>query len=78
MDKTEEKNLGSHYDVGGVSVLEIWKSKLTPSEFQGLCKGNVIKYVCRAGFKNPKKEVEDLKKANQYLEWLIEAKEGEL
>lgn len=31
--------------------------------------GNIIKYVCRFDAKNG---VEDLKKAKQYLEWLIE------
>lgn len=65
----------SYYDEGGVSVLEIWNSKLTKEELAGLFLGNVIKYVCRAGKKDPKKEVEDLKKAKQYLEWLIELKE---
>ena len=70
-------NKSSYYDIGGVSVLDIWKSKLTKEEFEGLCKGNVIKYVCRAGVKDSKKEVEDLKKAKEYLEWLIESKESD-
>jgi hypothetical protein len=35
----------------------------------------IIKYICRAGVKDPTKEVEDLKKTKQYLEWLIESKE---
>ena len=30
--------------------------------------GNAIKYVCRAGFKNPQTKAEDLKKAIHYLE----------
>lgn len=34
--------------------------------------GNIIKYVCRFDAKNG---VEDLKKAKQYLEWLIEEAE---
>lgn len=29
--------------------------------------GNVIKYICRAGIKDPCTEVEDLKKAQFYL-----------
>lgn len=65
-------NNSSYYDKGGVSVLSIWKSKLTHEQLCGLYKGNIIKYVCRAGSKDPNKEIEDLEKAKQYLEWLIE------
>lgn len=36
-------------------------------------RGNIIKYVFRAPFKG--REVEDLKKARQYLDWEIEAAE---
>ena len=35
--------------------------------------GNIIKYVCRYDHKNG---LEDLKKAKQYLEFLIEAEYG--
>ena len=31
-------------------------------------KGNVVKYVCRAGRKDPTTTVEDLKKAREYLD----------
>ena len=41
-------------------------------------RGNVIKYTVRAGRKNKNKEVEDLKKAKQYLEFEIEYLEGQL
>jgi len=34
-------------------------------------RGNVIKYVSRAGHKDPSKEVEDLEKARQYLDFEI-------
>lgn len=30
-------------------------------------RGNVVKYICRAGKKDPDKEIEDLKKAEWYL-----------
>ena len=30
--------------------------------------GNAVKYICRAGFKNPHTKTEDLKKAIHYLE----------
>lgn len=34
-------------------------------------RGNVIKYVSRAGHKDPNKELEDLEKARQYLDFEI-------
>lgn len=35
------------------------------------CLGNVVKYISRAGKKNPDKEIEDLEKAKFYLEHKI-------
>ena len=63
----------AHYQKGGMQLLDIWKAKLSPEEFKGLCKGNILKYVIRSDHKNG---VEDLKKAKVYLEWLIEAEEN--
>jgi hypothetical protein len=37
----------------------------------GFCLGNVIKYVLRAGKKDPAKEIEDLKKAKDYIDYRI-------
>ncbi len=36
------------------------------------CRGNVVKYIARAGLKNPRTEVQDLEKARAYLEKEIE------
>lgn len=52
--------------------------KIQPIEFisaNGLnfLQGNVVKYVCRAPFENG---LEDLKKARQYLDWMIAEAEG--
>lgn len=66
----EDKN---YYDQGGLSVIEIWKKKLTPEQLEGAFKSNVLKYVLRAGLKDDK--VKDLKKALQYLMWWIEEEE---
>lgn len=57
-----------HYKVGGIEAIDIMKAKLSPTQFAGFCKGNVIKYVLRADHKG---KVEDLKKARFYLEKLI-------
>ena len=72
--KKEDATSPSHYQTGGMQLLDIWKAKLTPEEFKGLCKGNVLKYVIRSNHKNG---LEDLKKARVYLDWLIEAEEKE-
>jgi hypothetical protein len=38
----------------------------------GFCLGNTVKYISRAGMKDPKKELEDLKKALWYLDHHIQ------
>ena len=63
----------SYYDQGGLSDLDIWKAKLTKEEFRGLCKGNVLKYVLRAGSKKGQKTTKDLRKAKDYLDFWIES-----
>lgn len=62
-----------HYKEGGIEVIDILRAKLTSEELKGFYKGNILKYVMREGKKNG---VEDLKKAQVYLYWLIEAKES--
>lgn len=42
------------------------------AEHLSFCAGNVVKYVCRAGRKDPDKYVEDLEKARWYLDREIE------
>ena len=37
----------------------------------GFCLGNVVKYVLRAGKKDPLKEIEDLEKARNYIDYRI-------
>ena len=52
-----------HYTRGSIEVWDFIRD-------QGLnyFRGNAIKYICRAGFKSPQTEIEDLKKAIHYLE----------
>lgn len=71
---SDNVNRPDHYTAGGIETIDIIKAKLTPEEFAGYCKGNVIKYVTRANLKGG---VEDLKKAAVYLDWLIESLEPE-
>ena len=62
----------SHYTQGGVECIEGIKAALG-DEFPAYCQGNVLKYVWRWKLKGG---VEDLKKAQVYLGWMIEAVEG--
>lgn len=57
----------THYNTGRFEVIEI-------IEDQGLDfhLGNAVKYICRAGRKDPGKLVEDLQKAVWYLNRRIE------
>lgn len=61
----------SHYNVGKIEVIEAineWKLDFDL--------GNVVKYVARAGHKDPAKTVEDLRKAKFYLEDAIRRREA--
>lgn len=55
-------NKPSHYTDGNIEVIDYILDK----NF-GFCLGNVVKYVSRAGKKDPSKKIEDLKKAQWYL-----------
>ena len=60
--KNDAVNRPSHYTDGKIEVIEYIEDKKL-----GYCLGNVIKYVSRAGKKDPTKEIEDLKKAAWYI-----------
>ena len=55
-----------HYKQGTLETIEVIKGSMTKEEYIGYLKGNIIKYVCRAQYKN---KIEDLRKAQKYLEW---------
>lgn len=63
-----------HYKLNGLDIeaIDVIKSVLGKEKFEGYCRGNVIKYVLRADSKNG---IEDLKKAQVYLNWEIMSKE---
>ena len=68
-------DMNSHYTVGGIQPIEYMKCKMSKEQYEGFCLGNVIKYISRCDFKDAK--VSDLKKAKDYLTWLIESVESE-
>lgn len=57
-----------HYMQGSHECIDEIKAMLTPEEFKGFLKGNVIKYRYRANLKNGK---EDLAKADNYAYYLM-------
>jgi hypothetical protein len=61
-------NHPAHYTQGGIECIEAIQAALTPEEFRGYCKGNVLKYVWR---EKHKQGTESLRKANWYMQWLI-------
>jgi hypothetical protein len=62
-------NTPPHYTDGGIETIDYIRAKLTREEFIGLCRGNILKYVSRAGKKGS--ALEDYKKAEVYLGWLL-------
>lgn len=58
----------SYYKQGNIECIDALKDVMSPEEFKGFLRGNVIKYVWRT---NKKNGVEDLKKAQWYLTRLI-------
>jgi hypothetical protein len=64
LDPVDNVNHPEHYKVGGIETIDFIKAKLTPEEFKGYLKGNVLKYASRAGHKN--NAVEDAGKLAWY------------
>ena len=60
-----------HYKRDGIECIEAIKAALVDG-FQDYLRGNVLKYLWRYKERNG---IEDLRKARQYLEWLIEESE---
>lgn len=60
--ETDPVNGPSHYTDGKIEVIDYIEDKNL-----GFCLGNAIKYISRAGKKDPSKEVEDLNKAIWYI-----------
>ena len=60
-------NHPSHYNTGKIEVIEFIEDQKFDYHT-----GNAVKYICRAGKKDPCKTVEDLEKAIWYLRRKIE------
>ena len=62
----------AHYRQGDIECIDAIKAALTPEEYRGYLKGNVIKYTWRERMKGG---TESLKKAVWYLRRLIKEDE---
>ena len=65
-------NHPSHYTFGKYECIEVLQDILTAEQFEGFCLGNTVKYIWRAGKKDPTKKLEDLEKSKFYLDRLVE------
>ena len=61
-------NHPSHYTQGKIECIDFIQDKKL-----NFCRGNAVKYIVRAGLKDPAKEVEDLQKAIFYINREIKA-----
>ena len=59
---SDNVNHPSHYTDGNIEVIDFIEDKKLNYH-----RGNAVKYICRAGKKDPAKEVEDLQKAVWYI-----------
>ena len=71
-DKNDPVNHPSHYTDGKIEVIDfILDKKLN------FTRGNAVKYISRAGKKNPETEIEDLQKAAWYINKEIQRLQGD-
>ena len=60
-----------HYNTGAIEAIEAISASMDSEQYFGYLKGNVMKYLWRYDYKE--KPVEDLRKADWYLNRLIDA-----
>nr|DAD78090.1 MAG TPA: nucelotide kinase [Siphoviridae sp. ctrgt10] len=65
-------NHPAHYTFGKIETIDVIEDWNLPYHL-----GNTVKYISRAGHKDPTKKIEDLKKAQWYLNRYIEKLEQE-
>lgn len=65
-------NHPAHYTDGKIEVIDFIEDKRLNYH-----RGNAVKYICRAGKKDPAKEIEDLQKAVWYINREIQRLEAQ-
>ena len=71
LSKEEQVAAPEHYRQGSIECIDAIRESMTPFDFAGYCKGNVIKYTWRA-HNHKESPVVHLNKAQDYLRWWIE------
>ena len=64
---------GTHYASKTVQAWDAMEAWMSPEQFVGFLRGNAIKYLARADAKGG---VEDIKKAQHYIDKLVEFAES--
>lgn len=59
--ENDEVNSPAHYTAYPIEVIQL-------TEHLNFCRGSAVKYLARAGLKDPDKEIEDLEKAAWYIQ----------
>lgn len=73
-NKNDPVNRPAHYMQGGIEVINILWAKLSPEEFRGYLKGNILKYTMRAEHKG--NAPQDYAKAAWYAKKLSDSTNG--
>ena len=76
MSSHDHVNHTKHYNTGSIECIEAIEASMSPLEFKGYLKGNVLKYLWRYNYKE--KPREDIQKCLWYLERLDKVLEKEL
>ena len=63
-------NSPDHYTHNGIEAIDVIEAKLTGEQYEGYLQGSTMKYLLRSNYKG--KRDEDLKKAQWYLNTLVE------
>tara|TARA_R110002153_G_scaffold52448_1_gene147028 strand:+ start:965 stop:1252 length:288 start_codon:yes stop_codon:yes gene_type:complete len=74
IEPSDPVNSPSHYNSKGVEAIAAIEASMSDEEYLGYLKGNCMKYMWRYKYKG--KPVEDLKKAQWYLNKLIASVES--
>ena len=69
---SDNVNHPAHYTDGKIEVIDFIEDKKLNYH-----RGNAVKYICRAGKKDPAKEIEDLQKAAWYINREIQRLEAQ-
>lgn len=70
------KNQDHYNATGQIQPIEVMQVFLTPEQFIGFCRGNVIKYATRAGRKDEVRK--EVNKVIQYAIWWGQAMDGKI